>query len=392
MNLPPFQIKAQDVLPRRVQQVALLAAVIGVLALAAGTFLDPARGFRSLLFNGFFVLTLALGGAVFVALMSVANAGWHTVLKRIPETMAATLPVGAAAMVAMLPGLSRTWAWAMPGGDRDPLIRAKQAFLNGPGFAIRMAVLLAIWAVFTVLMLRASHRQDADRDDRHTRRHVALSAGFLVAFAPSFCLASFDWLMSLEPRWFSTIFGLYNVAGLLSSTVAVIVLFTLALRKTGALPLVTDHHLHDLGKLLFGFCTVWAYLWLSQFLLIWYSNLPEETPYFLARWHHGWQPIFYANLLLNWAVPFVLLLRREAKHSARMLITVAVIVLVGRWIDLVQMVQPSMERGPVLGWMELAGTLGLGGLFVWSFARAGARVQLVAEGDPYLVESLHHHG
>ncbi|WP_257455214.1 hypothetical protein [Archangium lipolyticum] len=375
------------------RRASMALAVLGLLGLAAGLALEPTRGFSSLLLNGFFFLTLALGGAVFLALNSVANAGWYTVFKRIPEAFASYVPVGAASLLVVLAGLPSLYLWARPGVmETDHLLHKKVAFLNAPGFAIRMAVMLALWAFLTWRLRKNSLEQDAEPSAEPTKRNVATSAIFLVLFALSFCLASFDWLMSLEPHWFSTIYGLYNVAGLLESSLAAITVAVVLMKRSGLMKEINTSHLHDLGKLMFGFATLWAYLWFSQFLLIWYANIPEETVYFINRMHGGWGGPFYLNVVLNWALPFVLLLPKPAKRNATHLCLVAGIMLAGRWLDLHLMIAPSNmpEYGGINVW-DVAGLVGLGALFVLAVTRTVVSVPLISRNDPYLVESLHHH-
>lgn len=372
---------------------AWAVAALGLAVLGAGLALEPTRALASLLTSGFYFLCLGLGGAVFLALMYVSNAGWATVFKRIPEAFAAYVPVGAVPMLLLVPGASALYLWARPGVmETDHLLHLKQAFLNVPAFAVRMVVLLGLWSAFAWVLRRNSLKQDTEKTPELTGRNVVVSALFLCLFALTFCLAAFDWLMSLEPHWFSTIYGLYNIAGLLSSTVCALTVAAILLRRSGAMPSINTSHLHDLGKLMFGFATLWAYLWFSQFLLIWYSNLPEETVYYVARTHGGWTVPFYANLAINWALPFLLLLPRAAKRNEAHLLRVAGLLLVGRWLDLYLMVAPSnMPEGPAVGLYEVAGFLGLGAVFVLAVTRAVQAAPVVPQGDPYLVESLHHH-
>ncbi|NMO20648.1 hypothetical protein HPC49_24670 [Pyxidicoccus fallax] len=376
-----------------VRRAALVAAVVGLGTLGAGLALYPERALSSLLTSGFLFLCLGLGGAVFLALMYVANAGWFTVFKRIPEAFSAYVPWGAAPLLALVPFAPKLYLWARPGVmETDHLLHKKAAFLNVPFFGIRMVLMLALWVGFTWLLRRNSLKQDTERTEALTKRNVATSAVFLVLFGLTFCLAAFDWLMSLEPHWFSTIYALYNFAGLLSSSVCAITVAAILLHRAGALPQLNTSHLHDLGKLMFGFATLWAYLWFSQFLLIWYANIPEETAYFIPRMHGGWAVPFYLNIVLNWALPFVLLLPRPAKRNPAHLLRVAAILLAGRWLDLHLMVAPAnMPDGAGLGLYELAGIVGVGGLFLLAVTRAVRSAPMIPAGDPYLVESLHHH-
>ncbi|PTL77592.1 hypothetical protein [Vitiosangium sp. GDMCC 1.1324] len=377
----------------QLRRASLAVAALGLLGLGSGLVLAPTRGFSSLLTNGFFFLTLALGGAVFLALNAVANAGWYTVFKRIPEAFASYVPVGSVFLLLVLAGLPSLYLWARPGVmEADHLLHQKAAFLNAPGFAIRMALMLGLWIFFTWRLRKNSLAQDAETSAEPTRRNVATSALFLVLFALSFCLASFDWLMSLEPHWFSTIYGLYNIAGMLESSVAAITVAVIVMQRSGRMKELNTSHLHDLGKLMFGFATLWAYLWFSQFLLIWYANIPEETVYFIHRMHHGWRAPFFINVVLNWALPFVLLLPKPAKRNPSYLCFVAGIMLTGRWLDLHLMIAPAnMPEYTGIGVWDVAGLLGLGALFVLTVTRTMDSVPLIPRHDPYLVESLHHH-
>jgi len=208
----------------------------------------------------------------------------------------------------------------------------------------------------------------------------------------TFSMASFDWLMSTEPHWFSTIYALYSIAGALAAGTAAITLAVLALRRAGLMPELTESHLHDLGKLTFGFCTLWAYMWLSQYLLIWYANLPEETSYYLAREGGGWSFLFWMNVLLGWGIPFVLLLSRRGKRSEPNLAWACGFLLAGRWLDIYLMAAPgtSPEHAGI-GLAELAILAGFGALFVLALVRGLRAAPLIPRGDPYLQESLHHH-
>jgi hypothetical protein len=376
----------------RLQRASLIVGIAGLATLAVGVAVSPARAFSNLLVGAFLVVGLSVGGVVLLSLLAVAKAGWAVVLKRVFEGFGAFLPFAAVLLAAVIPGLRVLYEWARPDAHTDPLLAAKAAYLNAPFFVLRMGVILSVWIVFSVALRRASLRQDATGDLAETRRTVRLAAGFLVAFAITGCLAAFDWIMSLEPRWFSTIFGFYNVAGILVSTVSAVAVAAIFLHRAGALPDLGPSHLHDLGKLMLAFSTFWAYQWVSQFLLIWYSNIPEETAYFELRWEGGWMPVFFANLVLNWALPFLLLLPRSVKRDARTLLPMALLLLCARWLDLWLMVMPgNFPERPWPGVFELAGVAGPVGLFVFHLARTWARVPLVARRDPYFVESAHHH-
>jgi len=377
------------------QKIALTVAVAGLGALAVGAVLDPTRAFTNLLIGGVLVMGLACGAMAWLCLLAVANAGWAAVLKRVLEGFGSFVPVGAILIVATTPGLRAVYAWARPGAADDPLIAAKAVFLNPTFFVIGMVIILAAWTLFTARLRRWSLAQDTGAGGGTVETTAATkrwAAGFLVTFAITACLAAFDWIMTIEATWYSTIFGLYNLAGILASSAAAVAMAAVLLQRAGALQELKPDHLHDLGKLMLGFATFWGYLWFSQFLLIWYSNLPDETAYFELRWQGGWQPLFYANLLAGWTLPFLLLLPREAKRSPSHILRVGTLMLAARWLDLWLMTMPgNYPTRPWPGVYELAGLLGPGALFVFWTARTFQRVPLLAKRDPYLAESLHHH-
>ena len=358
------------------------AAVAGIGALAGGMVFQPKAAFAALLVAAFFYLTLAAGAVVFLAIVNVSKAGWHTSFKRVPEAMAACLPLAALAIVIALAGLTALV-------DRDPASHVA-AYL-APSFLLgRAAAVLLLWTVFAALLRRNSLRQDADGDVRHTARNVVLSAAFLVVFLFTFSMASIDWLMSLTEHWASSIFGLYNIAGLLSGSVAIMAVAVVWLRHSGRLAATNGDDLHDLGKLLFSFVTLWAYLWFSQYLLIWYTNFPEETSFYLTtQAGTGGSLLLWANVVVNWLVPFFLLLPRDAKRSSTLLVRTSLLVLAGRWLDTHLMVVPAVGSGLAATMaLEVAAMAGLGAAFVLLAARLLAGASLVPKGDPYLVEVI----
>jgi hypothetical protein len=376
----------------RPQRAALVAAVAGFAVLAVGAVVDPTRAYTNLLVGALFTLGLAAGALVWLCLLAVANAGWAVVLKRVLEGFARFVPVGALLLLATLPGLRALYEWARPEAAAEPALAAKRAFLNPSFFVVRMVAILAVWTLFAFRLRRWSLRQDQEGGAGPTAASKRLGAAFLVVFGVTACLGAFDWVMTLEPRWYSTIFGFYNVAGILVSSVSAVAIAAVLLARAGVLPQLRPDHLHDLGKLMLAFATFWAYQWFSQFLLIWYANIPDETAYYELRWQGGWLALFFVNLIVNWAAPFLLLLPRAAKRNAGHLLRVAVLMLAGRWLDLWLMTMPSnYPNCPTPGIYELAGLVGPLALFVLLTARTFQKVPLLARNDPYLGESLHHH-
>jgi hypothetical protein len=351
------------VLAPRTRQILIGLAVIGAVVAAAGAVLAPDRMWASWFLVAYYALGLGLAGLCFVAIHYTTGASWSAAIRRVPEALAGTLPGAAILLAVVFVARPELYSWTSPASFEaasSPALAFKLAWLNRPFFLFRAAAYSLIWIVFALAIRRASRRQDGDGDRRWTRANVRLSAAFLMVFGVTFTLASFDWVMSLEPLWYSTIFGVYNFAGLFLSGLAAIVIVALWLERAGPLQnVLTGDHLHDLGKLLFAFSVFWMYIWFSQYMLIWYTNIPEETSYFVRRVHGGWFVLFLANVVLNWLVPFVVLLRRDAKRRRLTLGLVAAIVLVGRWLDVYLLIFPSVVgETPRIGLWEIGLTAG----------------------------------
>ena len=372
----------------KVERLALGGlAVIGGSSAILGTALAPDRMWASWLLVSFFALGLGLAGLCFVAIHYTTGASWSVAIRRVGEALAGTLPFSIGLLAVVLIARPQLYPWT---SERSSEAVFKLLWLDRPFFLVRAGVYGVTWIVFAMGICRNSRRQDQDGDRRWTRANTRLSAAFLMVFGVTFTLASVDWVMSLEPLWYSTIFGVYNFAGLFLSGLAAIIVVALWLERRGPLRnVLNDEHLHDLGKLLFGFSTFWMYIWFSQYLLIWYTNIPEETVYFVRRTHGAWLTLFLANIVLNWLGPFVILLRRDTKRQRKTLRRVAAMVLVGRWVDVYLMIFPAIVGDvPRLGLWEIGLTAGGIGCFGLVLARILRGAPAVPIADPQLAESL----
>lgn len=359
-------------------------AVLGVVTLAAGLLLEPQRTWINLLLVSNYLVGLGLGGLLLVALHYVTGARWSVSLLRVPEAMTAVLPLAAVGLATVLLFRPSLYAWTVSASLRGSESPLQHLWLNRPFFLIRALAYFALWLAFAAALVRNSHRQDNDHDTARKGKNIRLSAAFLVVFGVTCWLASYDWIMSLEPEWSSTIFGVYNFAGLFLSGIAAVILLVIWLRRHSPLQAVlNDDHLHDLGTLLFAFSSFWMYTWFCQYLLIWYVNNPEETAYFRRRWHGNWPAWLFLDLVLNWGIPFLVLLFRSAKRNPLVLGTVAVVVLAGRWVDLFLMILPSQKDAvPALGAIEVGLLLGAGGLFALAVFRGLSKGSLVPLHEP----------
>lgn len=368
--------------------------LIGVAAFLIALKTNPDRAWTSLVINHFFFFGIAICGLFFAAIQWLTSAMWSTSIRRIMEAFAAYLPFALITLIVIFFGMHHLYHWTHPEAVQgDAILESKAGYLSVKFFIIRNLVAFGIWFYFAKRLIGNSLKQDQTGDASLTTKNKTLAPLFIVTFAITFTMASFDLLMSLDPHWFSTMFGVYTFAGSLYASLAAMCLFALYLKRRHLAAFITDEHMHDLGKFMFAFTIFWAYIAVSQFLLIWYANLPEETGYFLRRTTEGgwaWLSIFL--LVGKFFVPFFLLMSRRSKRNHKLMIFAAIWMLASHWLDLAWMVQPEFfKEGPQVGWVELgvfAGCAGVFGILVFAFL---GRNNAVAARDPYMAEALHHH-
>lgn len=378
----------------RFLKVAWIAGGVGVLALLAALVFgwgDGARFLGSYLVAWFSWLTVALGGLFFVLLHHLTRAGWSVVVRRLSEHVAATLPLFAVLFLPIAFGAARLYPWMAPEAAQDELVAGKLGYLDPGFFYARSALYLGVWALLAWWYRKLSLEQDGAGDFRLTRRLQTLSAPAMVVFGVTLNFAAFDWVMSLDPHWYSTIFGVYVYAGSTIAILSALVLLSIAFggRRGPAAGVITAEHLHDLGKLLLGFVVFWAYIGFSQYMLIWYGNIPEETVWFAHRLTHGWEWVTHALVVGHFALPFLFLLSRDVKRIRVTAAAVAVWMLVMHAVDVYWLVMPAVGEGHFHPhWLDLLNWIAIGGLTLGAVGWLARRRALVPVADPRLPESL----
>jgi hypothetical protein len=382
----------------KLQKFLLIGVLLGVVSSVWGLVTDTQRMWINYLVNCVYFVSLALGGGLIISTTAVTNAAWGAPFKRLSEALMSFLPYGFAFMLVLFFGLHSLYEWThIDVVAKDPILSGKSSYLNPAFFMIRIVIFFGIWILTTKMISYHSKKQDNDGLVIHTQKINFWSCIFLVTYALSYSFATFDWLMSLRPHWFSTIYALYNFSGMFVNVLAVLTFMIIWLQKRGYLKsVVTENNLHDLGKFILGFCTFWAYIWLSQYLLIWYSNIPEETLYFIGRELHTWDWLFYFNFFINWVIPFFALMTRDSKRSRFILPRICILLIIGRWLDIYLMVAPDVYETtgmikPEIGLLEVGMGIGFGCLFVLLISRALSKSNLIAYNDPYLEEGTNLH-
>jgi hypothetical protein len=377
----------------RLRRPALLAGGAGLLVTIAGALFDPGQFFRSYLLAYLFFVNIAIGCLSITMIHHLTGGYWGLAIRRLLEAGTRTLPWAAVAFVPLAFGLPYVFPWARPEAAQDHLIHQKQLYLNVPFFLVRAALYFVIWTLLARALNRASLALATGADYLRTSRRLrGLSGGGLVLMGLTITFSSIDWAMSLDPHWMSTIWGiLFMVGQALSAMALVVVIVAFLGGGTELSPVLrATPALHDLGKLLFAFVMLWAYVSYSQFLIIWSGNLPEEVPWYIHRLHGGWQVIALMLVVFHFALPILLLLSRSTKKDPRLLGTVASGLLFMRLVDVYWLVGPELHRGGgILGYLlDLAALVGLGGLWFFAFTRELADRSLLPMGEPDLREIL----
>lgn len=393
----------------KMHQLGLALAGIGALGLAAVyATVGAERFFADYLLGFWYFGGISVTMVFFSALQYLGRAGWSASIRRIAENYSGLVPLLIVAMIPIIAnvfmGHHSIYEWAHEGAFEDEILHKKMAYFEQgmfghDFFVIRLVMYCILWFVMHRFIVGNSLKQDATPGNiAPTRANWKRAAPFVLLYAVTITFAAFDLLMTLEPHWFSTIWGVYAFAGHFVASLAIIAITIVLLRNNGYLTkYIRDEHYHDIGKLMFAFSVFWTYIAFSQYFIIWYANLPEETIYFTHRTSHGWEFFGIALVLTHFIVPFMLLLRQDVKRKSKMLVTAAIVILVSHFIDLVWIIMPAVghhilkAEHVTFGWQEFTGWFFFAGLFLIMAARQFKANNAVAINDPLLSESIEYH-
>ena len=351
------------------------------------------RPYAALYVAAFFFMMIALGVLAFYAIQYASQAGWSPVLYRVMEAITYYLLPGAliVLLIAII-GDKHIFIWMDPEVvAHDELIQGKSSWLNKPWFIIRALIFIGGWSLYRYFSRKFSLAQDNDNGNKYFKLNFRISAGFLVFFIYTESMMSWDWIMSVDPHWFSTLFGWYLLASMLVSGITVIALITIYLKSKGHLDIVNDSHLHDLAKFMFGFSVFWTYLWFSQFMLIWYANIPEEVTYYITRIEDYTIP-FFGMIIMNFIFPFLVLINSDYKRIPWFIVMAGIVILVGHYVDVFNMIMPAtvVDRW-YFGLPEISALALFSGLFILIVFYSLSKAPLIAKGNPYIKESENFH-
>tara|TARA_Y100000996_G_scaffold242457_1_gene190744 strand:- start:1318 stop:2727 length:1410 start_codon:yes stop_codon:yes gene_type:complete len=344
----------------------------------------------------FFFFMISLGVLAFYAIQRASQAGWSPVLYRVMEGITAYLLPGGIIIIIILVlssmHLNHLFIWMDPEVvAHDKLIAGKKAYLNTPFFLARAIFFLAGWTLYRFFSRKFSLAQDEASDISNHKKNFRISAAFLVFYIVTESIMSWDWIMSIDPHWFSTLFGWYLFASMFVTGITTIALITIYLKSNGYLEFVNDSHIHDLGKFMFGVSIFWTYLWFSQFMLIWYSNIPEEVTYFITRIEDYNLP-FFSMVIMNFVLPLLILMNSDYKRVNYFIIIAGIIIILGHYMDVFNMIMPSAVGDQwYIGASEIGGFMFFLGLFIFIVFKELTKAPLLAKGDPFIGESERFH-
>lgn len=380
------------IISTKLKNITYVFMGIGVVTFFSGIFSNPAQTWANFLLNNYYFLSLSIGSVFFIAIQYITQSGWSAMFKRIPEAMGGYFPVAAVAMLILTFGSPYIYHWTHHEELANDITAShKSSYLNIPFFIIRVLIFFGAWIYMYNLLRKESLKEDLAGGVDSFHRSEFYSKVFIFILALTFSLGTIDWVMSIDLHWYSTIFALTNLVSGFYHAAALITLVVILLNERGFFKFLNKDHLHDFSKYIFILGIIWVYFWYSQYLLMWYANIPEETIYYVKRLKGGWGTLFYLNIILNWVIPFVVLLPNKACKNKMVLKVICFILFIGQWIDLYLQIMPGSVGEFKLGIIELGMFLGFIGLFILIFTKTLSKASLIPHNHPYLEESMYHH-
>ncbi len=380
------------VISDRFKMLTYILMGVGVISYALGFIFDSERAWANYLLNNYYFVSLAIGAAFFGAIQYITQSGWSAMFKRVPEAMVAYLPFAAVFFLIMYFGMHSLFEWTHQDViQHDHMLQHKSPYLNETFFFIRVLVFFGIWILMSTLLRKLSLKEDEIGGMDYFVKSELYSKIFIFIIALSFSLFAVDMLMSLEPHWFSTLFAGRSFIAAFMHANSIIALIVIILSKQGYFKMLNASHLHDFTRYIFMASIVWGYFNFAEFMLIWYGNIPEETVWFVHRWHGAYEVLFFVNIILNWGIPFLVLMPRKSSRSKMIILPVVVVLIIGQYTELYYIIWPATVGTAKFGLLEIGSFLGYAGLFSWVVATTLAKASLVPKNHPYLQESIQHH-
>lgn len=376
----------------KLKYVTLALICIGVLTVIFGFFFRSEKTWANLLLNNYYFVSIAIGATFFYAIQYITQSGWSAQFQRVPLAIGAYLIIAGILILLLIFGMDSLYHWShSDAAMHDAIIEHKRPYLNIPFFFVRIIVFFLLWILMTRLLQMTSIKEDQVNGLKYFNRSELYSKIYIFILAITFSLFTFDLIMSIDVHWFSTVFAIKNFVSGFYHSVAIIVLFVIALNGKGYYKNLNRSHLHSFSKYIFILGIIWVYLLFVEYLVIWIANIQEETIYFVPRIQGKWKILFFLNIILNWLVPFFVLMGDKAKQSKRVILFICAILIIGQWVDLYLQIMPGTLGEFKIGLIEIGIFTGYIGLFALVVGKSLSKMPLIPKNHPYLKESNNYH-
>lgn len=376
-------------LSKNYKVVMIILIVVGLISVAIGFLTeDGKRAWANLLLNNYYFLSVAIGAIFWFAIQAVTQSGWSAAYLRVPMAMSNYLIVSMILFAIMFFGIHDLYHWTHHDAVlNDPILLHKEPYLNVPFFTIRYVVFFALWIYLTHRIKKLSLQEDQFGGTGYFEKIEMTSKIFIFVFAVSFSLFTIDWLMSLDPHWYSTIYVVKKFIMAFFHGAAVITAIVIILHKLGYFPMLTKKHMGDFSRYIWALSLIWGYIWLSQYLLIWYANIPEETIYYIPRELGEYKTLFYVELIMNWAFPFFFLMWNRIAKNQNLVLFAVVVLIIGQWVELYMSIMPGTVESHGISFIEIGTFIGSFGLFALIVGKSLSKLPIIPKNHPYLIES-----
>ncbi|MCH7658546.1 MAG: hypothetical protein IIB05_09555 [Bacteroidetes bacterium] len=365
---------------------------VGIITIGLGLYINPEKTWANFLLSNYYFISIIVGATFFLAIQYITQSGWSAMFIRIPHAIGMYMPVAAITILFLIFGMHSIYHWSIPGvAEHSPEIEHKSPYLNIPFFFIRLVIIFALWILMTWLLRKTSLKEDHESNLKYFYKSEYYSKIYIFILAITFSLLTFDLIMSIDVYWFSTVFAVKNFVSGFYHAVSVITLIVILLNRNGYFRDLNKTHLRYFSRYIFILGIIWAYLWFIQYLLIWFANIQEETIYYVIRTEGKWKTFFFLNIILNWAIPFSILLPARTNANKLVLIFISIILIIGHWVDLYLQIMPGSVGEFNIGYIEIGVFAGFSGLFIFIVSRALGRIPLIPKNHPYLGESINLH-
>ncbi len=372
--------------------VTLGIVVVGIITISLGLLINPGRTWVNFLLSNYYFISIIVGETFFLVIQYVTQSGWSALFIRIPHAMGMYMPVAAIIILFLIFGMHSIYHWSILGiAEHHPEIEHKFPYLNIPFFFIRLVIFFALWILMTWLLRKTSLKEDQESNLKYFYKSEHYSRIYIFILAVTFSLLTFDLIMSIDMTWFSTIFAVKNFVSGFYHAVSIITLIVILLNRRGYYKDLSNPHLRYFSRYIFILGILWAYLWFIQYIIIWFGNIQEETIYYVIRTEGKWEILFFLNIILNWALPFLILLPSRTNTNKIVLIIVSLVLIVGHWVDLYLQIMPGSVGEFRIGLIEVGIFAGFSGLFIFFVSRSLSRMPLIPKNHPYLGESMNLH-